>query len=287
MTGFGKATYENEKIKIAVEIKSVNSKSIDVQVKLPQFFKEKDIEIRHLLSTLLQRGKVDCTIDFEDKDLPVKNVINQSIVNEYYKQFKSISGNLNHNFDNIQIFEIIMRMPDVMKTAEKQIDDTEWQAIKQTFLKAIEEIDKFRIQEGKALEIDLLERINLIEMKLAQVEPYERERINFIKTKTLSALEELKGVEVDKNRFEQELIYYLEKFDITEEKIRLANHCRYFIDTVKKETAPGKKLVFITQEIGREINTLGSKANNYQIQKIVVEMKDELEKIKEQMMNII
>lgn len=287
MTGFGKAVFENEKRKISIEIKSVNSKSIDIQLKIPQYFKEKDIELRFLISSLLQRGKVECFIDFEDKELPVKTIVNQIVVQDYYNQFKEMSKKLGHEFEQIQIFELIMKMPDVMKVSDKQLSEEEWKELKNTISEALEEINNFRLQEGKALESDLLDRINMIEMKLAQIQPYEKERINAVKTKTLASFEELKSIEIDKNRFEQELIYYLEKFDITEEKIRLANHCRYFIETVKKETASGKKLVFISQEIGREINTLGSKANNYHIQRIVVEMKDELEKIKEQLMNVL
>jgi len=287
MTGYGKATFENDKRKITVEIKSVNSKSIDIQMKIPQIFREKDIELRHQLSTSIQRGKVDCLIEFEDKDIPVKSIINQVVVNEYYRQFKNISENLNYDFEKMSVFELIMRLPDVMKTTDKQIDEQEWHDVTNTFLQAIEEFEKFRLQEGRSIEKDLLAKINMIEIKLTQVEPFERERINVVKSKIISAFNDLKEIDIDKNRLEQELIYYLEKIDINEEKVRLANHCRYFVETIKKENAPGKKLVFISQEIGREINTLGSKANQYNIQRLVVEMKDELEQVKEQLMNVL
>jgi len=287
MTGFGKAIFENEKRKIFIEIKSVNSKSLDLQIKIPQFLKEKEIELRQLISSKLFRGKIDCTIEFEDKELPVKTVINTVVVNEYFKQFKNIAINLNYDISNIDIFQSIMRMPDILKTAEKQIEDQEWLDIANTFNLAISNVEKFRIQEGKALEDEFLKRINIIEIKLLQIPRYEAERILLIRNRLKAAIEELKDIDTDKNRFEQELIYYLEKLDVTEEKVRLANHCHYFKDTINHENEAGKKLVFISQEIGREINTLGSKANNYELQKIVVEMKDELEKIKEQLLNIL
>jgi len=287
MTGFGKAIFENEKRRIIVEIKSVNSKSLDLQIKLPQFLKEKEIELRQLISTKLFRGKIDAVIEFEDKELPVKSVLNSVVINEYFRQFKNISSNLNYDILNTDVFQAIMRLPDVMKTADKQIDEQEWLDIIDTFNIAILEIEKFRIQEGNALEDEFQKRINIIEVKLLQVPRYEADRILLIRNRIKAAIDELKDIEVDKNRFEQELIYYLEKLDITEEKVRLLNHCRYFKETINKESEAGKKLVFISQEIGREINTLGSKANNYELQKLVVEMKDELEKIKEQLLNIL
>ncbi len=287
MTGFGRAVYENEKIRILVEIKSVNSKALDLQLRLPIFFKEKEIELRQLISNRLSRGKIDYSIDFEDKALPVKTVINETVAKEYIRQFQNIAKTINYNFLEFDIFQTLVKMPDILKTDDKSINPEEWNEILNTCNLAITETDKFREQEGKVLEQDFIDRIEIIETKLLEIPKYESQRIATIRNRLKNSSEENKDLTIDKNRFEQEIIYYIEKLDITEEKIRLANHCKYFKDTIAHETEVGKKLVFISQEIGREINTLGSKANNYEIQKLVVEMKDELEKIKEQLLNVI
>jgi uncharacterized protein (TIGR00255 family) len=287
MTGYGKSFTDNNKRKVSVEFKSVNSKSLDLLIKLPLAFREKEMDLRNIISRNLERGKIDCIVEYEDKETPVKNVINENAVHFYYNQLEKISKQYNHNVNDIQIFQIIMRLPEVMKSEERQSNDEEWNEIKNVFEKAISEFEKFRIQEGKAIEKDLSERINFIREKNKMTEIYEKERIETIKNRLKNSIDNHKDVEADKNRFEQELIYYLEKLDITEEKVRLENHCRYFLDTIKNEDSAGKKLVFISQEIGREINTLGAKSNHFEIQRLVVEMKDELEKIKEQLMNIL
>ena len=288
MTGFGKAIYESEKIKITVEIKSLNSKQADVFTKIPSQYKEKELILRNELIKNLKRGKIELSvwIDKAENDKNIK--LNNDAIKNYYKQFTDISDALNRDINNENIFQTIMQLPDVIKTEKLEIDKEEWNLIFQTSKKAINEINDFRTQEGNALEKDFIKRIKNISKLLVEIEPFEKSRIETIKNRISSNFEEhLKNIDKDNNRFEQELIYYLEKLDITEEKVRLANHCKYFTETMQKEEIAGKKLAFITQEIGREINTIGSKANSSDIQKIVVQMKDELEKIKEQSLNIL
>ncbi len=288
MTGFGKATYESDKIKITVEIKSLNSKQADVSIKIPSQYKEKELILRNELIKNLNRGKIELSVWIDKAENDKKIKLNKDAIKNYYKQFSEIADSLNRDTIKENIFQTIMHLPDVIKSEKVEIDKEEWDLITKTSKKAIIEIDNFRTQEGNALENDFNNRIKNISQLLSDIEPFEKARIETIKNRINQNFEEhLKKINTDKNRFEQELIYYLEKLDITEEKIRLNNHCKYFIETMQNEKIAGKKLAFITQEIGREINTIGSKANSSDIQKIVVQMKDELEKIKEQSLNIL
>ena len=288
MTGFGKATYESEKIKITVEIKSLNSKQADIFIKIPAQYKEKEFILRNELIKNLKRGKIELSAWIDKEETNKISNLNKNAIENYYKQFADISNILKRDISNENILQTIMHLPDVIKSEKLEIDEKEWDLIFKTTQKAIKEIISFRTQEGNALEKDFTERIKNISKLLVEIEPFEKSRIETIKKRISNNFEEhLKNIEKDDNRFEQELIYYLEKLDITEEKVRLANHCKYFNQTMQKEEIAGKKLAFITQEIGREINTIGSKANSSDIQKIVVQMKDELEKIKEQSLNIL
>jgi uncharacterized protein (TIGR00255 family) len=287
MTGYGKATAETSQKKITIEIKSLNSKQLDLNAKLPWLYKEKEPEIRNLVSQMLDRGKIDLSVYFdilEDEGVPI---INKSIVKNYYKQLKEIAVELEINIDD-QILPIIMRLPDSLKTEKPELPDEEWNLAKKQILGSINVLDLYRIEEGKSIETDLRKRISGILDSLSAVETFEPGRIEKVREKLISILKENNGTEnLDKNRFEQELIFYLEKYDINEEKVRLKKHCEYFLETIETAAPNGKILSFIAQEIGREINTMGSKANDASIQKLVVMMKDELEKIKEQTNNIL
>ncbi len=288
MTGFGKAVKDIDNKKLTVEIRALNSKQADINTKVPALYREKEMELRNLLAKRLGRGKIELNFWIEEQESTATIVFNKPIIQDYYKQLRETTQILDYDAENENILEIIMRMPDVLKTETKELDENEWAQILNTVEDALAEIEKFRNQEGKVLQEDFLKRIAKIEDLLQQVEPFEKERIEKVKTRISQHINEhLNDLEIDQNRFEQELIYYLEKFDITEEKVRLKNHCRYFVETLNQEQTQGKKLGFITQEIGREINTLGSKANHSEIQKIVVQMKDELEKIKEQVLNVL
>ena len=287
MTGFGKAEFEINNKKIIVEIKSLNSKQIDISTRIPALYREKDIHIRKILSEKLERGKVDFNIYMENFGEESNSKINESILKSYYHHLKKISVDLELSIDN-QTLLTAMRLPDVVKTEYETLDEKEWESISENIMKAIDEIDRFRIQEGVALKIDIMGNIGNILRLLSEIAPYEEQRIESIKTRLEESLESLKlNGNVDANRFEQELIFYLEKLDINEEKVRLANHCNYFAETIDEEVNIGKKLGFISQEIGREINTIGSKANEINIQRIVVQMKDHLERIKEQLLNVL
>ena len=287
MTGYGKAMTETPQKKITIEIKSLNSKQLDLNAKLPWLYKEKEPEIRNLVSQMLDRGKIDISVYFdilEDEGVPV---INKSIVKNYYKQLKEIAGELEINIDD-QILPIIMRLPDSLKTEKPELPEDEWAIVKKQIIGSINVLDLYRIEEGKSIEADLRKRISGILDSLSAVETFEPGRIEKVREKLISILKENNGTEnLDKNRFEQELIFYLEKFDINEEKVRLKKNCEYFLETIETPSPNGKILSFIAQEIGREINTMGSKANDASIQKLVVMMKDELEKIKEQANNIL
>ena len=288
MTGFGKATFESKKTKITIEIKSLNSKQADVSIKMPSQYKEKELILRNELIKNLNRGKIELSVWIDKTENEKKIKLNKNVIANYYKQFSELSNSLDRDISKENIFQTIMHLPDVIKSEKIEIDKEEWNLIIETTKKAIIEIDNFRIQEGNALENDFNYRIKNITQLLIDIEPFEKARIEIIKNRINQNFEDhLKKIDKDKNRFEQELIYYLEKLDITEEKVRLNNHCKYFTETMLNEKNAGKKLAFITQEIGREINTIGSKANSSDIQKIVVQMKDELEKIKEQSLNIL
>lgn len=282
MTGYGKATAECSDKKITIEIRSLNSKTLDLNTRIPYLFKEKELEIRKILSEKLQRGKVDFSIHTEANGDTKSQSVNSEIIKAYIEEFKQITPDAS----DAELLSIVMRLPDVMAFTSHEIDEDEWETISKLIVEATDNLNEFRLTEGKVLEKDFIQRIQNIVDLLQQVKPFEKERLETIKERFVKNLEEL-NVDYDQNRYEQEMIFYLERLDITEEKVRLKNHCDYFIETLESPESEGKKLGFICQEIGREINTLGSKSNNSGMQKIVVQMKDELEKIKEQMLNIL
>jgi uncharacterized protein (TIGR00255 family) len=285
MTGFGKSIAEIPQKKISIEIKSLNSKSLDLNTRLPWIYKEKESEIRNLVSQKLDRGKIDLAINFDVLDAEIVPVINKNVIKNYFTQMKEISSELGINSDE-QLLSIIMRLPDALKTEKPELADDEWIIVREKISEAIEQLDGYRSDEGKSLEADLIRCIGKILGFLQEVEQFEGERIKKIREKLNSLLIENVGKEnVDMNRFEQEIIFYIEKLDINEEKVRLKKHCEYFLEKAASLPPNGKILNFIAQEIGREINTIGSKANDAAIQKLVVSMKDELEKIKEQTLN--
>jgi uncharacterized protein (TIGR00255 family) len=287
MTGYGKAIAETPQKKITIEIKSLNSKQLDLNTKLPWLYKEKEPEIRNLISQRLDRGKIDFSIYCDMLDDEVATVINKSAVRNYYNQFKEIAEELKIDLDD-QIFTAIMKLPDTLKTEKPELPEAEWEIVKNQIIESITMIDLYRIEEGNSIMADLKKCIAKILSELETVKTYEAGRITKIREKLMALLEENLGPDkVDKNRFEQEIIFYLEKYDINEEKVRLKTHCDYFIETMNTPSPNGKVLNFIAQEIGREINTIGSKANDASIQKLVVMMKDELEKIKEQTLNVL
>lgn len=287
MTGFGKAEFEVNNKKITIEIKSLNSKQIDINTRTPALYREKDIEIRKAIAEKLVRGKVDFNIYVENLGDETNSKINEPILKGYFEHLKQISKDLEVGADHTTL-QAAMRLPDVVKTEYETLDDSEWDTIYANILSALEDINSFRTKEGEALENDILGNVKSIDALLKEVEQFEGQRIEGLKTRLSDNLEALKlNGNVDQNRFEQELIFYLEKLDINEEKVRLANHCDYFFETAKQKGASGKKLGFISQEIGREINTIGSKANDSNIQRIVVQMKDHLERVKEQLLNVL
>ncbi len=287
MTGFGKATNIHDNVKISVEIKSLNSKQGDVNLRVPIKYKDKEILLRNALLNNLYRGKIDTTVTVEgDSETHVK--LNKTLIKEYYQQLKEVAKDINYTLDEEPLMKIIMRMPDVVSTEIKTPDEQEWKVIESTIWQAVEQLNNFRQSEGVSLEKDIVKRVNNILALLDTVKPYEQERIERTRERIEQNLSDfVENKDIDRNRFEQEIIFYLEKYDITEEKVRLRKHCSYFLETIDEEEFAGKKLGFISQEMGREINTLGSKANNADIQKIVVQMKEELEKIKEQVLNIL
>lgn len=287
MTGYGKSTAEIPQKKVSVEIKSLNSKSLDLNTRLPWLYKEKEADIRNIISQKLERGKIDLTINFDVLDSEIVPVINKTVVKNYYLQLKEISAELKIKTDE-QLLSTIMRLPDALKTEKPELADEEWTLVREKIIEAVDQLDSYRIEEGKSLEADLIRCVGKILNMLEEVEKFEGDRINKIREKLNSSLIENVGIDkIDKNRFEQELIFYLEKLDINEEKVRLKKHCEYFLEKISSLPPNGKILSFISQEIGREINTIGSKANDASIQKLVVMMKDELEKIKEQTLNIL
>lgn len=288
MTGYGTATYESETMTVSVEVKTLNSKFLDVNLRLPRLFSDKEMEVRNLLADQLQRGKTAVSIEYQRYDAAANKVaVNKQLFLQYYKELSSLAEEVGAKQD--EIFKLSLQSPDVMST-DKTKDDLsdDWKIIKDTLNKAINRCDAFRVQEGEALENKLIAYTHKIDELLREVEQYEQERIESVKSRIRQSLEDLiSPEEVDKNRFEQELIYYIEKLDINEEKVRLRNHLKYMQEIMNSEKSQGKKLGFVAQEIGREINTIGSKANNAAIQKLVVDMKEELEKIKEQVLNVV
>ncbi len=287
MTGYGKVTADLPDKKINVEIKSLNSKAMDLSTRIAPAYREKEIEIRNEIARVLERGKVDFNLWVEKKDADqLASPINTDVITAYYKRIKDISDALGIP-EPEDWFATLLRLPDVMSKNETiELDDTEWGAVHAAILNAISHLVDFRKQEGEALEKKFREKITNITQLLATVDKYEKERVDKIKARITDALEKTLSVDYDKTRLEQELIYYIEKLDINEEKQRLSNHLKYFISTLESGNGQGKKLGFITQEMGREINTLGSKSNHAEMQKIVVQMKDELEQIKEQVLNV-
>jgi uncharacterized protein (TIGR00255 family) len=287
MTGYGKAIAEMPQKKVTIEIKSLNSKQLDLNTKLPWLYKEKEPEIRNMISQRLDRGKIDFSIFCDMLDDEVVTVINKSAVRNYYNQFKDIASELDINLDD-QIFTAIMKLPDTLKTEKPEMSEEEWEIVKNQINESITMLDLYRIEEGNSIMTDLNKCIGKILSLLESVQTHEAGRITRIREKLMLMLQENIGSDkIDNNRFEQEIIFYLEKYDINEEKVRLKTHCDYFIETVNSPSPNGKILNFIAQEIGREINTIGSKANDASIQKLVVMMKDELEKIKEQTLNVL
>ncbi len=290
MTGYGKAIAELPGKKLTIEIKSLNSKGLDATVKLPVAFRDKELEVRNLLSQKLERGKVELYISAESSGDLAGYTINKPLAKKYYQELHDLLAELGEE-GRESVLSIIMRMPEVVQTEKIVIEEDDWGMVQEGIEKAVNLLQEFRVNEGKTLESEFINRVGLILQLLEAIEPYEKIRIEDIRERIRNGFQNLakqeKVVPVDENRFEQELIYYLEKLDITEEKVRLKKHCDYFMETLHDEASQGKKLGFVVQEIGREINTIGSKANHADIQKIVVQMKDELEKIKEQLLNIL
>lgn len=281
MTGYGKEVIQLPSKTITIEIKSLNSKGLDLNTRVPSAYREKELEIRDLLAKSLQRGKIDFSLYIEVTGEEVTTQLNESVVKVYIKQLANVV-----NGDPVELLKMAVRMPDAMKTEREEIDEKEYKTILNGIDKALEAINKYRTDEGLVLENDFLDRSKTISKLLEDVIALDPERIEGVKERLRKAVADLKE-KVDENRFEQELIYYLEKYDITEEKVRLKNHLDYFEQSLNSHDSNGKKLGFITQEIGREINTIGSKANYAPMQQVVVQMKDELEKIKEQALNVL
>ena len=286
MTGYGKAEQIYLTKRIVVEVKTLNSKQLDLSLKLPQELRPQELDYRNEIANILQRGKIDVSISVTDTNVEQNTHIEKEVIASYLKQIKEISEEYNIPASS-DLAMLLFKMPGIFVTPEQEYDENFIEKVKETLLEALRITDEFRRQEGDILKIDLLKRKNLILEYLGEVTPFETNRHENIKNKLIKNLTELtQSGKYDENRFEQELIFYLEKLDITEEKVRLAKHCSYFDETIDEEGA-GKKLGFISQEMGREINTLGSKANDADIQRLVVKMKDELEKIKEQLFNIL
>jgi len=285
MTGFGKATKEYGNKTVNVEIRSLNSKTLDLSLKLSSAFRDKEYELKSELTKLLERGKIDLSIFVENKIQETPVEINKALAKVYFIKLKELAKELNEPHNDL--FKEVLKMPDVLKSERKEPNEQDWTDLKEVIFNAVTELNKFRTDEGKSIQKDFNERIGFISKYLESIKAHDPSRIQAIKDRIKKSLEENVSIEsIDKNRFEQELIYYLEKLDINEEKVRLKTHIDYFLTTMN-EPGAGKKLNFIAQEIGREINTIGSKANDAELQKLVVQMKDELEKIKEQTNNVL
>ncbi|MDV7186792.1 YicC/YloC family endoribonuclease [Lutibacter sp. TH_r2] len=281
MTGYGKTVLQLSQKKITIELKSLNSKNLDLNVRIPGYYREKELGIRKALAKELMRGKVDFSIYVEDNGGEVSSKVNEKVVKEYMNQLKNIS-----EADELDLLKMAIRLPDSLKTEREELNEEEWNEIEKGISGAVKNIQKYRNDEGEALFADFVMRIKNIEALLEKVIEMDPERVNQVKDKLKKSIDDLQ-INVDENRFEQELIYYIEKLDITEEKVRLKNHLSYFEKELHSNHSNGKKLGFITQELGREINTIGSKSNYAPMQKLVVQMKDELEKIKEQNLNVL
>ena len=282
MTGYGKSVLQLPSKKITLEIKSLNSKNLDLNARMPSLYREKELNIRKKIASKLVRGKVDFSLYLELTGEATSTIINKAVVTNYIEQLKDIKN----EGKDIDLLAMAIRMPDALTTEREEMNADEWQQIANTIQDALNQLSNYRTEEGKALEIDFVLRISNIEKLLEEVITMDPDRIEGVRERLRKGVEELKE-NVDENRFEQELVFYIEKFDITEEKVRLKNHLEYFIKTLNSADSNGKKLGFIGQEIGREINTIGSKSNYAPMQKLVVQMKDELEKIKEQLLNVL
>ncbi len=281
MTGYGKTVLQLPTKKISIELKSLNSKNLDLNARMPSIYREKELFLRQLMAKELERGKVDFSIYVETTADDTSTKINTPVVKQYIKQLRDVvDGN------DIELLKMAVNFPDALNTVREEIDDDEWKAIQKEIVETIKLIKQYRLDEGKVLEQDFRNRIEVIEDVLNQVIAMDPERIEGVRERLRKGVEELRE-KYDENRFEQELVYYIEKFDITEEKVRLKNHLDYFIEALNSDDSNGKKLGFIGQEIGREINTIGSKSNYAPMQQLVVQMKDELEKIKEQLLNVL
>ncbi|MDX1277278.1 YicC/YloC family endoribonuclease [Oceanihabitans sediminis] len=281
MTGYGKSVLQLPTKKITLEIKSLNSKNLDLNARMPSIYREKELSLRKLIGKELERGKIDFSIYVEMTGEETTTQLNKPVVKQYINQLKEVVDG-----DETELLKMAVRFPDALNTAKDEIDEDEWNTILDEIKVALERIQTYRLDEGKVLEEDFRNRIASISNLLEQVIAIDPERIEGVRERLRKGVEELKE-KVDQNRFEQELVYYIEKFDITEEKVRLQNHLEYFVSALNSEDSNGKKLGFISQEIGREINTIGSKSNYAPMQKLVVQMKDELEKIKEQLLNVL
>jgi len=287
MTGFGLASADHGNIKFAVEIKSLNSKFLELNLKLPRAFSEKELLLRNICSKDIERGKVSVSINLERSEDNLKGAtINAALLTKYYKQLEEINSSLGANSSNL--LQAALNFPEVISYSEEEANEGDWDILQQTFTAALKNFNQFRLDEGAVLKTDLELRIKNILQFFSEIELLEPQRIPQIRSRLNQFLEDNVGkINVDQNRLEQELIYYIDKLDITEEKIRLRSHCDYFVETLKSKDANGKKLGFISQEIGREINTMGAKANDAAIQQLVVGMKEELEKVKEQLLNVL
>ena len=281
MTGFGKSVVQLPSKKITVEIKSLNSKNLDINARIPSTYREKELELRKLIASSLNRGKIDLGLFIEITGESTTSRVNPGVVKEYMEQLSALVDG-----DQVELLKMAMRMPDSLKTQRDEIDEDEYKAIVNCVKEALISINKYRTDEGNTLKTDFIQRVESIRTLLGQVIEMDPERIEQVRERLRKAVSELKD-NVDENRFEQELIYYLEKYDITEEKVRLTSHLDYFLEVLQGSQSNGKKLGFISQEMGREINTIGSKSNYAPMQKVVVQMKDELEKIKEQALNVL
>lgn len=285
MTGYGKAVGEYEGRKIAVEVKSLNSKQLDLLTRIPAVYKEKEMALRNELAQVVERGKVEFTISVENVAGEMALKLNTTVAEAYYKQVSDLAQRLGVNPPSDWL-DTLLRIPDVFKTETQELNDAEWAVVSKTMQSAIEAFNEFRVQEGESLACMFRQKLENIARYLEEVEVFEKERVEKIKTRLRENLGSLE-VDYNKDRFEQELIFYIEKLDVSEEKVRLRNHLKYFAETMAQDTSNGKKLGFIAQEMGREINTLGSKSNHAEMQILVVKMKDELEQIKEQVLNVL
>ncbi len=281
MTGYGKSVLQLPNKKISIEVKSLNSKSLDLNTRMPSIYREKELEVRKLIASKLERGKVDFSLYMEITGEETTTQINKTVVRQYIKQLKEVVDG-----DETELLKMAIRLPDAVTTERDEIDEDEWTEIEEEINSALAKINQYRLDEGKSLESEFFDRVKNISDLLEEVISMDPERIEGVRERLHKGVAELKE-KVDENRFEQELVFYIEKFDITEEKVRLRNHLDYFVNALESDDSNGRKLAFISQEMGREINTIGSKSNFAPMQKLVVQMKDELEKIKEQLLNVL